>query len=230
MKGVIVTVDSNEITHHPEFLKMDLDGCLVVGGKLQAGDFRINKPDGSIVLIERKSPRDLLESIRDRRLFNQMADMLEVTKWSYLLVNGHLRQSPEGNVDYSRRGVWEKTMWTWGSIQGSLLSLQELGALILYDVHVPDAIRRIVKRSQSNVKIEQRRKSHIYSKDESVLMAIPGIGGSKAHDIMMHFPTPGYALEWLTNERHEEPKIKGISNATKRKIINFFGGNIVLEV
>ena len=224
----IITIDQNEAQHHPEFLRLAWDDCLVCSAPLPAGDVRIDMPDTTI-LIERKAPGDLLESVKDRRLFNQLAEMRQQTEWVYVLIHGILVPTSDGMTRYLQNGAWVDRQWEWGSIQGALLSIQEIGAAIVQDTDLHGAIARIMARSRDSIKVPPRRDAYVFSPAESFLMSLPGIGSDKAQKLITLLGTPGMALEWLTGE-YDQPRIDGIGPKTRQGVEDFLGGKIKLEL
>jgi ERCC4-type nuclease len=222
----IITIDQNEATHHPEFMTFTWDDCLVCSALLPCGDFRIDMPDATI-LIERKAPGDLLESVKDRRLFNQVTEMLAITPWTYIVIHGVIIPTEDG-VEYKSGGKWQKRDWSWASIQGVFTSLQEQGAVIVQDTDIQGAISRIMNRSRDTIKVPPRRDTYVFSPAESFLMAIPGIGSDKAQKLSEIFTVPGFALEWLTSD--DPTYIPGIGEKTRQGVREFLGGIVTIQL
>jgi len=170
MNGSIIYIDNREPEH---IQKMKWDGALVTISHLEFGDVKIVTPKGETILIERKSPRDFLDSLKDRRLFNQVAGLVGVAPYAYVVING-LFSTNDGNVLYTRHGAWQECSWTWASLQGSLLSIQELGCHIVYDPDFHGAVKRLATRSRNPVKIAPMREAHVFSPEETILTAFPG--------------------------------------------------------
>jgi len=224
MKNCLIKIDTRE----PQSIQgLTWNDALVSTAQLDAGDIEIMTPDGHLILIERKTPRDLLDSIKDRRLFNQCEAMVKRTQWSYLVVCGVFLHGLDDCVWIDRKP--DKTNWSWHSLQGALLSVQELGVGIIYDADFQGAVERIVNRSRNDVKITPRRESYVFEAQESLLMALPGIGSKKAVELCKLFPALANTLVWLTHPEYEEPKIKGIGKKTREKIRGFFGGGLEID-
>lgn len=106
--------------------------------ELQSGDFEFtgNGPNGPVVvLIERKKIRDLIGSIRSRRLAGlQLPNMLRSADIAYLLIEESYRPDPStGTLQTMRRSGWEdvrlgnsvfqynevdRFLWTWTEFGG----------------------------------------------------------------------------------------------------------------
>ena len=82
--------------------------------QLDAGDLMAACDDGAMLLIERKTPEDLLNTIKMDRLFPQIQGMLLHTRWAYLVITEPLLHGPNGEV-VTRQG---NTGWKWASVQG----------------------------------------------------------------------------------------------------------------
>jgi len=216
----IITIDQNEVIHHPEFMRFAWDDCLVCSAPLPCGDFRIDMPDTTI-LIERKAPNDLLESVKDRRLFNQVTEMLAITPWVYVLIHGVVVPTTLGKTEYKKGDDWVYRDWDWGSIQGIFTSLQEQGAVIVQDTDLQGAMR-------DTIKVPPRRDVYVFSPAESFLMAIPGIGSDKAQKLSEIFTVPGFALEWLTSD--DPTYIPGIGEKTRQGVREFLGGIVTIQL
>jgi ERCC4-type nuclease len=227
MNGVIITIDTNDAI---QVGHLQWPGALVSIASLPAGDLYAMCPDGATILIERKTPRDLLDSMQDGRLFNQIVGLVEGADFAYLLVTGEFMQTKTGVNCVVNSHITDVTGRSWHSLQGTLLSIQQLGCAILYDPDYHGAVERIINRSRDDIKVGPRRESYVFSPEENVLMALPGIGSNKAVEILKRFPSVGIALEWLTDPGIFEPKIPGIAGGTKQKIADFIGGKLEVKL
>ena len=227
MQGTLITIDSNDALIVGN---LQWPGALVSIASLPAGDLRAVCPVGTIILIERKTPRDLLDSIKDGRLFNQVSGLVGGADFSYIVVTGTFQPSRNGVDCTVNHHIADQTNWNWHSLQGALLSIQELGCAIIYDPDYRGCVERLINRSRSTVKVPARREPYVFSQAENMLMSLPGIGSNKALEILKHFPTVGYALEWLSDPEMAEPKIAGIGSGIKNKINEFLGGKMELKL
>lgn len=225
MKGTIVTIDSNEHSHHPEHKKTLESMGAMCQVKSLPYDFEVICPDGSVLKIERKTPRDFLDSIRDRRLFNQATSLVD--GYGYVVVEGYFRPNQKGMVIYGDTNAFndELTNWTWNSLQGSLISLQEAGIAIVYNSDFYEALSQLVSRSRNDIKVAPRREMIQFSPDETLYMAFTGIGSDKAAKLAVEFDKAGKGIEFLTTFQ-AMPKIDGIGDKTKENIIKQIGGSL----
>lgn len=213
-------IDSRE----PDSIKsIRFDGALTTVSKLDYGDMWVSTDDGQLLCVERKTPSDLLGSIKDKRIFQQCAGMRDKTPWAYVVVTGTLNCDNEGKVIANGR----KTGWQWSSVQGALLSVQELGVNIAYsqnDSEYPYTIKNIANRSRSTEKLLQPTvQPRLMSPGEIVLSSLPGIGEDKAKLLLDEFNgCAADAIAWLT-WLDTTYTVAGVSTGTKQKVRSALG-------
>lgn len=184
--------------------------------------------DNQMLIIERKTPSDLLASIADGRLFDQCARMRAQSPWCYLVVTGQLRTNSAG---YVIRDEYEVTKWRWDALQGALLTVQDLGVNVVYclDYDFAGCVKRLAARARDEVRI-QKRAPYTLSAGEAVLASLPGIGEERI-DLLLDFSgSPAWALSYLTTLG--EPGVDGIGDGIKRRVRGALGLNEseILEV
>jgi ERCC4-type nuclease len=187
---------------------------------LEQGDVMAACDDGAMVLIERKSPNDFLGSLRDERVYLQLANMLNVTRWSYLLITGEFQRGAEGKVVVDRG----ETGWSWNAVQGSLLTAQEMGIYVTFcagDGDYEAAVTRICNRDHKpTLELGPAKMPRILSIQEQVLASLPGIGIDRLHSVLEACTTPAWALCALTDKTS---KIPGIQEGIKRRVRSALG-------
>jgi ERCC4-type nuclease len=201
---------------------------------LETGDLWAVCDDGSTLMIERKSPDDFLGSLRDERLIPQLAKLAEkrneqsergqsVTHWPYLVITDYFSRA--GNkVATQGHGV---TGWSWSSLQGALLTIQEMGVFIVYcagDEDYRDCILRLGERSrESTMQILPARQALLLGPKEQFLASLPGIGVERAPEILRWADRRlSLALIGLVDLSIDMP-IKGIGELTRKRIREFLG-------
>ncbi len=221
MALVSVLVDSRE----PSWCKqLAFGGVPVVSTMLDAGDLLCACDDNALVAIERKEANDLLNTLRDDRLFPQLARLRDVTPWSYLLVCGQM-QAGSGGMTFVN-GV--ETGWNWASIQGALLTAQEIGVHVVHVASSHDyeaAVVRLGNRSRGMVHVAPAREMLAVSEGEAVLAAFPGVGPERAHALMDEFGDAHLALHYLTvwaKDWHCKP-VPGVGDGTRRRVRKALG-------
>jgi len=187
---------------------------------LDAGDAIVTCDDGNTLVVERKTPSDLLGSIKDGRLFQQCHAMREMSGFCYLAIIGRIDMVKN---DMVRVDGYRITGWTWQSLQGALLTVQEMGVGIIYASDFKTCIERLAQRDRDDVTIHPRRKSEPMTPDEAFLASLPGVGAVRAKRLLANGPAC-YALDWLTNIWDESGiKIPGIGYSQKANIRSILG-------
>jgi ERCC4-type nuclease len=198
-------------------------GVPTISTTLEYGDVLGATSDGALIAIERKTPMDLLGSIKDNRLFNQAAGMRQQTPWAYLVVTGILGHTPDGRVAVNG----QLTAWNWDSVQGALLSVQEMGVGIIAALAPTDfeeTVLRLARRKRSPDKVlEPVCQPRFMSPAEQLLTALPGIGWERAQVLLKEFGgRAGMALAWLT-WKGTVYQVDGIGEMTKQSVRNALG-------
>jgi len=185
--------------------------------KLEYGDLMATTDDKALLLIERKTANDLLGSIRDGRLWPQIAGMRKQTPWVYVVVTGELRCSESGYAITSRG----ETQWAWASVQGALLKAQELGAMVAFardDDDFEATVLHISARSHNEQElIKPAKTGQTLTDGEQILVSLPGIGQERLEALLGYTSRPCWALTFLTCLNSDE-KVAGIAEGTKQRI------------
>ena len=184
---------------------------------LDTGDVWLSTNDGSLLIVERKTADDLVSSIRDGRLLNQAYAMRQRTPWAYLVITGALAPAPDGTVRTDR-----PTRWQWSSLQGALLSVQEIGVMVAYaaqDKDYEETVIRLAQRKREAEKvIRPAIDTRVMSPQEAVLTALPGIGYERARALLEYFDgDAAIALCWLT-QLATFNDVDGIGDGVKRGV------------
>lgn len=183
--------------------------------QMEAGDLMATTSDGAIVLIERKTPTDLLSSIADGRILHQVARMQDVTRWCYLVISGELEYGLDGKVLCERRA----TGWNIDSVRGLILSIQEMGAFVTHcsgDDDYEAAVMRICARDHGpDPLLPPVKMPRTMSAQEAFIASLPGIGPERMRIILDYCGTPAWALVALTDP---STKIPGIPQSVKNKV------------
>lgn len=221
MALVSVMVDSRE----PLWIQgLRFGGVPVMTTLLDAGDVLAACDDGALLAIERKEVNDLVNTLRDDRLFPQLARLRALTPWAYLAICGQLQPGPAGKTFVNGR----ETSWDWAAIQGALLTAQETGVHVLQvagDHDFEQAVVRLANRSRKPVPIQPARDTAMLSEGEIVLASLPGIGPDRAQAIMLELRQPFLALSYLTTpEPHwAGVPVPGIGDGIKRRVRKALG-------
>lgn len=201
--------------------QLTFGGAMTTVTLLEHGDVIATTDDGALIAIERKTPDDLLNSIRSGRLWVQLAGLRQQTPWAYLVICGTLAPTTEGGVITGRGG----TGWTWASIQGALLTAQELGCMVVQaaDGDFEGVVMRLSERShRAETPIEPVRPPRLYSDAETLLAALPGIGLDRAQALLAYSETAAWALNWLTDPT-ATGKVEGVGPRTREAVRQALG-------
>ncbi len=214
-----VLVDSRE----PESIARQMFGAQSIVTTLDTGDVWITTDADELLIVERKAPGDLLGSIADGRLFQQVHAMREQTDWAYLVITGRFAPTAEGFVVCEGR----ETQWKWESLQGVLAEVQERGVTVWYapsDAEFANTVQVIARRDRQRTKpVMPRVIAQKVAPDEQILLSLPGIGYERAKELVEVFAhVPALALVWLT-DLHAIGDVSNIGKATKRNVRKALG-------
>lgn len=189
---------------------------------LEHSDVLLTTRDGSLVAVERKTPGDLLNSLRDGRLWEQLAGMTQQTRWCYLVVTGWLTATEDGHV-VAERGV---TDWRWASVQGALLRAQELGVFVAQCAaeDFEATVRGLAERDRNpRYVVPPAKVPTVLGPAERALTALPGIGLERVAPILEFCGSAAWALDWLCDLHTANQRIPGIGPGTKHNVRTALG-------
>ncbi len=189
-----IIIDQRE----PDHIKnLKIPNAQTVVSMLDCGDVWIATEDNQLLIVERKTPDDLLGSIKDGRIFEQCHRMKQQTQWAYVVITGTIYPGANGKAWAGQR----ETGWDYNAVEGALLTIQELGVFVIHcksDLDFGPTIERLANRSRGMLSIGCARSSSVLSDGEVMLSSLPGIGYEKVKKLLGYFKTPAEALAWLT--------------------------------
>ncbi len=203
-----VLIDSRE----PDFIKnLKFGGVPTTVTMLDTGDVWAVTDDGHTLMIERKTPDDFLNSLKDDRLFPQLARMTEqrniqqlagksITTWPYLVITDVFTADRNGKV-ITQRGV---TWWSFAAVMGAILSIQEMGVFVVFAAgqsDYQDCILRLGRRNRTDeLKLLPPRPANILGPRAVFLASLPGIGIERVQELLdWSDHHPGFALSGITD-------------------------------
>lgn len=213
-----IQIDSREPTW---IQQLKFNGIPTVVEYMEHGDLMAACDDGTIIYIERKTPDDFLGSLKDGRLFPQLAPLCSFSRWSYLMITGDLQRGTDDKV-ITDRGV---TGWSWKAVQGAILSIQEMGVMVTFcagDSDYEAAVLRLGNRNHEDViNLVPPRFPRVISNKEAIIAALPGIGIERLPLVMEAAGNnPSVALQILTDPQCEIPGVpKGIKNRIRNSLM-----------
>jgi ERCC4-type nuclease len=192
---------------------------------LDTGDVHVVCEDGTLILIERKSMSDFLNSLKDDRVFRQCADMRHVSPWAYLVITDQFQRGPNGKVITDR-----ETGWSYNALQGALLTIQELGVFVVFAAGETDfegCILRLAARSHEPEKLlPPERPGVSLSIAEQFLCGLPNIGPERAAHLMDYCGTAKMALIALTGP-DVLPGIPSNVKTNARRVLGLDDGEVM---
>lgn len=225
-----IMIDSREPTWIKE---LSFGGIPTAVEFLETGDLWAVTDDGYTIMVERKTPDDFLNSLKDDRLLPQLTKLSErrhiqqesgqaLTFFPYLVITDMFYRSSNGHVNTQERG---DTNWNWNSVQGILLSIQEMGVFVVFCTGSSDyesCIRRLGERDRKTVmNILPSRQPLQIGQQANFIMGLPGIGAERIVPIMEWCNyRPLDALMGLSDLRLPCP-IPGIGEKTRKNIRSF---------
>ena len=213
-----VMIDSRE----PQWVQaLTFGGVPTATIQLEHGDALVTCNDSRILSIERKTSDDLLGSIADNRLLAQASQLTSVSPWAYVIITGVLQRGP-GDKVITDRGL---TGWNWNAVQGALLTVQELGVMILFADDYEQAVIRLSNRKRDAVPISPARPPRILSAGEQALLCLPGIGLKNLDTLLSMMPSVADALCELTSLDGNGTRLPGIGRGIKHSIKRALGLN-----
>jgi DNA excision repair protein ERCC-4 len=215
-----VLIDSRE----PEWVQSLLAGYPRAIVALEAGDIWLSCGDGALVVVERKTALDFLNTLRADRLFMQATKLREYSPWAYMAVTGQMAPAANGKVIAEGR----ETGWEWSAVQGALLTVQELGVAVVQvpsDYAFEAAIERLGNRDRSGLRIGPAKEATVMAEGEVFLASLPGVGPEKARALLDAFQKPIHALTYLTmwDRYWINRPVSGIADGTRRRVRKALG-------
>ena len=202
MNRVIIFVDSREREILEYFKQYD---CEVQKKMLLCADFLVSDR----VCIERKTVKDFIQSITDKRLFMQLNSMKENFEKPLLIIEG----------TESLYGMLQPNV-----IRGALAAITvDLGVPIIWTKDIADTagvVYWIAKREQLMEKREivlRNKKVPVKTKDkqEYFISSLPDVSDVRAKALLKHFKTPQAILN---ADEKELQKVKGIGKKIAKNI------------
>lgn len=223
-----VMIDSRE----PDWVKkLTFGGVPTAVHLLDYGDLHAVCEDGTTIIVERKTPDDFLNSLKSGRLFPQLTPMWYETKWSYLIITDEFQRGA-GDKAITGRGI---TGWSWTAVQGAILSVQEMGVMVVFcagDSDYEAAVLRLGNRNHDDDVIYMPpRFPRILTAQETLIASLPGIGIERLSTVMeFSGNNPSVALQMLTDPDLDIPDFPNGIKHKIRKALGLEGNeNIFME-
>lgn len=202
MSKVIIFVDTRESSILEYFKQYD---CIIQRKMLLQGDFVVSDR----VAIEKKTVKDFIQSITDKRLFQQLKDMKDNFEKPLLIIEGE-----EPLYGYLHPNI----------IRGALSAVTvDLGVPILWTRDLADTtglVFWIAKREQIDEKREislrnKKTPETIEEQQEYLISSLPDISLVRSRALLKHFKSPQNVFNASVKDLQE---VKGIGKKIAEKI------------
>jgi DNA excision repair protein ERCC-4 len=221
----IVVDDRERNSIIPDLLR--LAGAIIDFAQLKVVDYIVS-PETA---IERKTIRDLINSIYDGRLFVQCSELAQHYSKPIVIIEGNildLLDVPPSEIDDDQlRILVERVPLTYNALAAVALDFR------IPTIHTPSAeytsqllvtiVNKSLQEGRSNGPLLKRIKkgNMIYTQQLSILSSLPGIGDKLAVRMLQKFRTPQSALNASVAELARIPGF-GTARAEKmRKILDY---------
>lgn len=191
---------------------------------LKTGDYYFFSHDAKKVLIERKTVTDLLNSLKDGSLQNQVERLVLESDYPFLLIEGYWTSTRDNFIKHTAG----TSGWDWVKVQMYLTTIQLSGVYILYTTNHKTTAATVLGlykyfQKKEHTSLSRARVLSIFPKDINArrvkfLSVIPGIGPEIAKRILDRFTGPANAiLAW----DEDLLAIRGIGDITLREWKSF---------
>lgn len=181
-------------------------GCFDVDVlRLTTADYVVN----DVLLVERKTLSDLVQSIIDGRLFHQAKRLVEAEHAAALVLEGSFRNL--------------QTEMRWEAIQGALVTVSLFFGLPVLRTRNPDDTARVLAyaaRQQLAVETDTlvrhgRRPKRKAALQSFILQGLPGVGSKRARQLLAHFGSVEGVMSATTDALVE---VEGLGLQTAERI------------
>jgi Fanconi anemia group M protein len=204
MNKVLIFVDTRESSIIEYFKQYD---CFIQKKMLLMGDFVVSDR----VVIEKKTVRDFIQSITDKRLFQQLGAMKENFEKPLLIIEGE--ESLYGSLHPN-------------TIRGALSAITvDLSIPIIWTRDLADTaglVFWIARREQIDEKREvllrdKKIPKTVEEQQEFLISSLPDISTVRSKALLKHFKTPKNIFNSSAKELQE---VKGIGKKIAEKVKN----------
>lgn len=216
-------------TREPEWLRRAVKEAalkepqlMVIEEDVQYGDY-IFVYEGYTVGVERKSIRDLLNTVSTDRFRPQMAGILTSYTAPFLLIEGGIAESKDGNVITDG----SESRFRASSLHGLLLFVQEQRIRLLLSPServTPQRLMTLYNHflDPNHKDLSNDRLGVLHYKavpGMEMLMGIPGVGWKSSKLLMEHFGSVSEVCNATTDQLE---KVKGVGRKTAQEIYKAF--------
>lgn len=188
-------------------------GIKVLINRMKIGDYIISKD----IVVERKTIDDLVNSLIDKRLFEQVRNMLKYSTRPLIIVEGNL-----SNIYKYRKITPHQILGLFSTLLLMGVNIvfvrnEEETAYFLYSLIKKINTDKEKREWISPTKIGHRKGGRsIWDAQVNLISSIPGISREMAIRILKYFGSP---RKFFKASSYEMKKVKGIGDKRIRKII-----------
>lgn len=189
---------------------------------LPTGDYVFFSSKGEKVVIERKTPGDLITSFQTGRFQDQMKRIIEDADYPFLLIEGHLFATRDGFVKFGS----QELRWRFTSIQSILMTAQFSGVYLVFSdnnegtasmvENMFDYFQRDEHMSLMRPKVFKMFPDDMEATREAIVSMVPGIGPQLAKRLIDRFGTP---MEVFLANPEDLQEVNGIGPTKVEKMI-----------
>lgn len=204
---------------HPDLASLStIGGVALVPAATGPADLLAVCADGATLAIKYWRPGDLLHAIREADFDGALVALRQLSPHATLLIGGVLVPNADGKV----RDGDTITGWRWDAYQGALLTAQELGVGVVtlqHAQHVAATVEQLARRKRGPVRATPARDGLFYSPAELMLLALPGVGETKADALLTYCGSVAGALQALTDDAAAVPGVGPKTRAEVRRVL-----------
>jgi len=192
---------------------------------LPVGDYAFFTCKGEKVLVERKTPGDLLTSFQTGRFQGQVRRLVEDCNYPFLLLEGHMFATSDGFTKFKSQIV----KWRFVSVQNILITAQLSGLYLVFSDNKKGTVKMVEGmfnyfQKEEHLSLLRPKVINIFYNDtaaarEMIVSSVPGIGPELAKRLLAKFRTP--AEVFLAN-KEDLMEVEGIGPAKVEKMVEVF--------
>jgi ERCC4-type nuclease len=212
----MILVDSREPVAIASYMKD------VTRVTLPDGDYVFFSHDGKKVIVERKTPGDLLTSFQTGRFQDQVKRVVGDADYPFLLIEGHMFATKDGFVKFGS----QELRWLFTSVQNILVTAQLTGMYMLFSDNNEGTARVIESlyeyfQKEEHLSIMRPKVFKIFDDDvttvrESIVSMVPGFGPELAKRLIERFGTP---IEVFLADEGLLTSVKGVGKSKFNKMV-----------
>jgi DNA excision repair protein ERCC-4 len=207
--------------HEPQPILMGL-GSLACRVALPTGDYSFYGEGAKKVIVERKTPADLLNAISTGRFQDQIVRTIMESDYALVLIEGAFSATKDGFIRYG--GVTSSFPYT--GVMDLLLTCQLSGAYLVTSSGQDNTVAVLKSlyhyfQKPEHVSLQRPKRFKLFPDDintqrEALMCAIPGIGPEMAKRLLAHFGAP---INVFLADEGELMAVDGVGKAKVKTLV-----------